>query len=583
MENVTATMSHREDDTSLSSFYVILLVILSLALNLYGINWGLPNGDMDWAPDSEAPLGPLTYAKRLLYGEPWLNKYPPFHFIVLAIFYSPYVLYLFLTGGLTSPADVYPYGLTNPQVSLTIFTLIARLTSAFMGTGMVVVNYFTVKKFYDSKAALISSFLIASSYPIIHYSHNANIDIPQLFWLSLALYSFVSLLETPKTKYYILLGLFTAFAVSTKESVFGLIVGLVPALLWFHLVHHRPTEGTNHNYLSLLFDRKILSGLLVSLVAAVIIFNPVFNWEGILYHVGRHTSTSIKGNWVIGGAENALQGHLQLLGQYLTFIFQSNGLPAFLLLAGGFFYCLARYAKKSWILIIPMVTYWLFFLQNHGTHHIRYILPVYLLLTWQAGKLGADLHDSKYMPRVLSTTLLFFVLGHSLVRGFSVDVLYTRDPRYTAEKWMEKNIPQGALILGVAPDYSLPRFPEGRQVVRRRLWDWNGNQIADITDINADYAVVGMSLPRRVQPSKWKKWGKNHIKDPKVEKFLRDRGYEEIVSFKSEVPFFGTEIADLHAINPRVVIWKKDQTKANLNTSERHEDPFLAKIRDSKS
>ena len=188
-------------------FWLWLVLAISLSLNLYHIHWGLPNGETDWPPDSVAPIMPLAYAKSLIHQEPWSFKYPPFHLMVLTAAYAPYVAYLYLTGGLAAPTGDYPYGLKDPEFSLMVFTLIARVMSVAMGTGTVLVTYYTVKMLYGSRAGLISALLIASSYAIIYYSHNANVDVPQLFWISLALYSFVALLKTYETKYYILLGL----------------------------------------------------------------------------------------------------------------------------------------------------------------------------------------------------------------------------------------------------------------------------------------------------------------------------------------------------------------------------------------
>jgi 4-amino-4-deoxy-L-arabinose transferase-like glycosyltransferase len=534
--------------------HLVLLAIVSLSLNLYGITWGLPNID-DWTNMSLAPVKPLSFAKHLLYGEPWLFHHPPLHFLVLAVVYSPYVLYLVLTGGMRSPTDTYPFGLTDPEVSLTVFTLLARLTSVFMGLGLVLVNYLTVRRFYGARAAFVSSLLIAAAYPIIHYSHNANVDIPYLFWLSLALYSFVRLIEASTMKWYILIGLFTALAVGTKHTAYAFAAGLIPTLLYFHYRHaadHRPGSSL----LSAFLDRRLVYGLGLFGVALIVIFNPMLNWEGLTAHVAAHTGRSIAGggSWVLQTASSRLQGHLELAGQYIDYIRQSNGLPAFVLLAVGWLYCLLRYPKKSLIVALPVLTYYLLYLQNFGTHHLRYILPVYLVCTWQAGKLASDLLDIKPIPRRVAQVGLAVILGWSVLYGFTVDYLYARDPRYAAEKWIGENIPRGAKVLALEPGYSLPRLPKGLEVTHRRLWDFNGNQVADITDVQADYVIVGMSIPRRAQPEKHRvKW----VKDIDVDAFLTERGYQPAASFQTPLPSWGAEVPDIHTINPRVAVWKE--------------------------
>lgn len=535
------------------AMHLVLLTITSLSLNLYGITWGLPNVN-DWANLSLAPLKPLSFAKHLLYQEPWFFHYPPFHFLVLAVVYSPYVLYLFATGGMGSPTDTYPFGLANPEVSLTVFTLLARLTSVAMGTGLVLVNYLTVRRFYEARAAFVSSLLIASSYPIIHFSHNANVDIPYLFWLSLGFYSFVRLIETYATKWYLLLALFMALAFGTKHTTYAIAAGLIPTVLYFHY-RHAAEQNPDTTLVSAFLDRRLVYASCLFGSVVILVFNPILNWTGFTTHVLGHAGRSIGGggSWVLHTASSFLAGHVELSSRYIDYLRQSNGFPAFLLLAAGFLYCLVRYPKKSLIVALPILTYYLLFLQNFGTHHLRYVLPVYLLCTWQAGKLASDAWGLKAIPRWAPQLVLALILGSSLLHGFTVDFLYARDPRYVAERWIGEHIPRGAKVLAVEPGYSLPRLPKDLDLAFRSLWDFNGNLVADITDIPAEYIVIGMSIPRRSQSEKWKvKW----VKDIDVDTFLTERGYQPIASFKTPLPSWGAEVPDIHVINPRVVIWK---------------------------
>jgi hypothetical protein len=533
-----------------SARHLVVLTVVSLSLNLYGITWGLPHVE-DWANLSLAPVKPLSYAKHLLYGEPWLFHYPPLHFFVLAVVYSPYVAYLLLTGGMQSPTDTYPFGLADPVLSLTVFTLLARLTSVAMGTGMVLVNYLTVRRLYGGTAAFVSSFLIASSYPIVHFAHNANVDVPYLFWLSLALYSFVRLIDSFATKWYLLLALFTACAVGTKHTVYAIAVGLIPILLYWHY-RHAAEQRPDATVLSALLDRRFAYASGLFGVTLVLIFNPILNWEGFSEHVSRHAGVSVGRSWVLQTAGSALRGHLELAGSYVDYLRQSNGLPAFILVAAGFLYCLVRYPKAAVIVVLPTLAYYVLFVRKFGTHHLRYVLPVYLLCTWQAGKLAADLVDVRAI-RPLPQLALAAVLGYSLLYGFTVDFLYARDPRYAAEQWIAERIPGGAKILAVEPAYSLPRLPKNVDVTYRDLWDFNGDQTADITDVGADYVVVGMSLPRRSGIEKWKvDW----VKTVDVDGFLTGRGYRAVASFKTPLPAWGADVPDIHVINPRVVIWQ---------------------------
>ncbi|MGH8067440.1 MAG: ArnT family glycosyltransferase [Candidatus Entotheonellia bacterium] len=523
---------------------ILFLIFLSLFLNLYAITWGLPNID-DWASLSLAPLKPLAYAKHFFYQEAWLYHYPPFHPLVLALAFAPYMLYLFVSGALVSPVDVYPYGLTNPLQSLTIFILIARCVSAVMGVGIVVAHYYSVKKFYDKTAAFGVGFFIATSYPIIHYSHTANVDVPQLLWFSLAIYAFISLIHTPKVKYYILLGIFTAFAFTTKESIYSIFIGVAIVILIRHL--HETYQSTANMKMALtsVFDRKILYPIIAFFIIALLIFNPITNWDGFFYHVARHSLRSVRGSWVIRDASSKVLGHLELVYDYMLYMSQSNGLLIFLVMLAGFIYAVVIDPKKALLLMIPIISYYIFFLRIHGTHHLRYMLPAYLLLLWFAAKLCGDMWNTQTRFKIITRSLLCIIFASSLVYGFSANLAYSNDCRYDVEKWISQNIESGSIVLGLEPGYSLPRFPKNIIVLNRNLMDFDGNIIDDMRDVNADYIVLGMSIPRRQQ------------KREEIRELFQKTGYQELKSFATKLPWWAPRIPNIHSLYSEIMILKK--------------------------
>ena len=530
--------------SSISFYSLGLLLALSLGLNLYGIQWGLPNGVEDWANDSLAPLGPLVYAKRTLSHEFWSSKYPPVHFMTLALVYVPYILYLYLTGGLTTPSDVYPYGLADPATSLMILTLIARVTSAVMGTATVWVTYITVNRLYGHRAGWCAAFLLAASYAVIYYSHNANIDVPQLFWTSLALYNLVVLRQTYATRHYVGLGIFSALAIGTKDSMLALVAGLGLALLYCHFRHEREA---GHRVLTTLVHRKLLYGVIAFAVTLILALNLPWHWEGFAEHVEHHLDASVKGHIIAGPPARAKHGDVSRLLDCVVYLMQTSGLPAFLLGLGGVGYCLIKRPATGWPLLLLPVSYYLFFLRIHATVHLRYLLPVYLLLTWPAGKLAADLLDAKGVVKWLATALLVLIFGYTLVYGFSVNWLMIHDSRYTAETWMARHIPSQAVIVAVGPAYGLSRFPVGLHVhhVHVRLLEEQGRKQfqQQLQALQPDYVMLNVSHPVRVQHK------------TTLYQWLRNQGYDIVTSFQSAIPFWGA--AHFHAVNPELVIFAR--------------------------
>lgn len=542
---------------------LLMLTALAVAFYWYGIDWGLPHkltgelavsaGGIDWAPDSLAPLAPLAYAKRLAYGEPWIHKYPPLHFFVLAVAYAPYFLYLSLFGGLEKIYDLYPYGFIDPEWTLTIFTLIARSVSAVMGIGLIITNYYIAKRIYeDWKAGFITGILLLGAFPLVHYSHQANIDIPHLLWTSLALLALVNLTQAFETKYYIMLGIFTALAFLTKESIYALFIGLVASLMVVQIQYNNKSLKTTWPAVlwKSVWNKSNLIGLSLFFIVLIIFFNPLLNYEGIVEHITLHTHRSLRGNVFIREASGTIGGDLNLLRDYLYFMSQINGKIIFALITVGVVYCLIRGPMKVLVFVPAMVTYYLFFLRVHGTHHLRYVLPLYLLLTWHGGKFLADLTSLRSISGKIATVVIVLMSVASLTYGFSVNILYKNDPRYDAERWIATYIDSDKVVVGISPEYSLPRFPGDKKLKIKRIWDYNGEQIDDIVGLDAEYIVMSMSIPRRREQR------------GKVEEFLKARGYAEVITFKADPPAWVPRIEDLHAVYPEIVILRRTNTKA---------------------
>ena len=211
---------------------------------------------------------------------------------------------------------------------------------------------------------------------------------------------------------------------------------------------------------------------------------------------------------------------------------QTSGLPAFLLMLGGVGYGLIKRPATWWLLLLLPVSYYLFFLRIHVTVHLRYLLPVYLLLTWPAGKLAADLLDAKGVLKWLATALLVLIFGYTLVYGFSVNWLMMHDSRYTAETWMARHIPSQAVMVAIRPAYGLPRFPVGLQVhhLRVKFLEQQGRQQfkQQLQALQPDYVMLNVSHPARAKHK------------TTLYQWLRNQGYDIVTSFQSAIPFWGS-------------------------------------------
>ena len=89
---------------TLSSRNLVLILMLSAALNITGIWWGLPHLNDVWEPDQIAGTSVLgrMYYRFSTQASGFDYRYPPLHFVVSAAFYTPYLAYSYLMGGSNS-------------------------------------------------------------------------------------------------------------------------------------------------------------------------------------------------------------------------------------------------------------------------------------------------------------------------------------------------------------------------------------------------------------------------------------------------------------------------------------------------
>jgi 4-amino-4-deoxy-L-arabinose transferase-like glycosyltransferase len=265
------------------SFLPIAFVLtLSLSVNLLGLTWGLPNY-VDWAQDSIALETLEAIAKR--FGNGWYDKYPPVHYAVVAFFYAPYIGYLLLSDGLQAPTNIFPYGMAEPLSILTHLILIARGVSVLMGVAIVLLVYIVVNECFDRRDAMFSALIVALCYPLVYYAHNANVDIPYLFWALLAIICFLRLLKFGQLKYYVLFAFFGTLSICTKDRAYGLfLLSPIPILcVRFYEMSHPSQKRLA--FARMFFDRRLIIAVMVATATFVIAHNIPFNFSGFLKHI----------------------------------------------------------------------------------------------------------------------------------------------------------------------------------------------------------------------------------------------------------------------------------------------------------
>ena len=453
------------------SSVLVPLSVFALAFFLYtrALGWGLPAGDETWAADAIRPSAPLAVVWHNLAGHGWNSgwfwfKYPPLHAFLLSALYAPYLLWLWVSGGIAHFSSEYPFGMSDPIASLSMLARIGRLASASMGAGCVLLVYACVVRSFDRAAAVGAAFVVALAYPMVFYSQTTNVEVPYLFWLLLALLGAVRIVEgDDRTRWWVALGVGAACSVSTKELGAGAVVGLPLVLVGAAVAAGRPASSW------------IRGGFVAALSfagAMVVANNVLFNPLGFAQRIGFLTQTLPRDIALqyapyyfpidLGGSRGAAVelAQLSLASARLT---TSLGWTTLLLALGGWLLALRKRPAWALVMVAAVAGFYMISVRAMLSLSLRYLLPMTVLFAAVAGIALAELvREGRLRPLRLAVgglaVLSIFAYGWDVVR------MMNGDGRYAAEQWLAAQPLSSSVEIFQNRTY-LPRFPQGMKVM----------------------------------------------------------------------------------------------------------------------
>ena len=404
----------------------------SLALSLAGIWWGLP---APWVPIELTPTFVLDGLSQR-FGHGWFDAYPPFHYYVLAAAISPMLTLQALAG-------VNIYGIAGH----TIMVLIFRLVSVAAGIGIVIAVCLSGTHAFGKRAGLFAAAIVALTTPFLYYSKTANVDVPYLLWFTLSLVFYLRLLDALRLADFVLFAATATLSICTKDQAYGLYL-LAPFVVVEQIWRMNRRQGVTHPFARALLDRRLIAAAITAAALFAACHNMLFNFNGFLDHV----------RFIVGpGSETyrlfepTFAGHWELLRLTVYLIQVSMAWPMFLAGTAGLILAAAtpRHRRVAAWLVIPVVSYYLGFIDVVLYNYDRFVLPMCLVLAIFGGfavdsLLAWSSRRRPWVPWMTSAVAAMF--AYTLVYAGTVDVLMIGDSRYEAQKWMAANVGRTDLV-----------------------------------------------------------------------------------------------------------------------------------------
>lgn len=461
---------------------IVSILLFSFSINVFGIWWGLPSYS-GWAIDEVRPDQVIAGAEQL-YSNGWYKVYPPFHFYLLTVLYLPFFI-------------LNQLGIAQIQslpVTTTLFYL-GRFLSVFMGTATVYIVYLCGREIYSEKASLWSALITALICPFIYFSKTTNLEIPYIFWLLLSLLFYIRILKYQRFSDYLLFAFTAVTSICTKDQAYGFYVLTSSFIILNYYFCRKRDKAT----LGLIKERRIIVSLLLGIVLFCLYHNFIFNWSGFVEHVKLIVGPRSNNSYDLWTDNNFL-AHWDLFRQVSRDILFSFGLPMLIVCLLGLLTSIFNYRQNSQLLflLIPGVSYYIFFLSIILYSRDRFLLPICIILSFFGGKFIADVFKQRdYFIKAVFVAAIFI---YTFFYSFSVNNLMVQDTRYSFEEWLVKNVDKNSFILSLGIRPYLPRF----RMLNYKSREWKeSKEIPNLDEEKFDYIVTtsGYTIDRFEQNS----------------------------------------------------------------------------------
>ena len=502
------------------------VVLLSAALNACGIWWGL---NWRWAPDEIYPTHVLE-AIESRFSNGWSGPYPPFHYYVLSLAYVPFLVADWLLDTRAS----FPLHFVNRSVSLV------------MATGIVVVCYLIGRELRGRAAGLAAALLTALLLPFVYYAKTSNLDVPYLFWFSLAMLFYMRIVVAGDAAAYAWFALAGALAIASKDQAFGFFVAPAVHVAW--LRYRRLIRGQSATAKAIVRDPVVPRAVMIGLLTLVVAYNLPFNASGFADHV-RIISSNGSGKYRM--VEMTLEGQLTLLKYTLNQVRFSYGWPALVFVCAGLASVVRRPKGRSELwLLLPAVSYDAFFIAPTSIVFDRFVLGICLLMAIIAGCAADDWMRLGGRARRVAIVCLAAACAYSLARAVALDTLMVLDSRVSIERWIASRLPYRSAVASAGPQSSLPRLE----------WADNINLRSEVISASAPYVVLNGTYAQRFDPSSLEGALYDQIRGGSGYSLLHEYRANHIWPLSHD-PVFRDSVEDqftnLDKVNPLIQVYKR--------------------------
>lgn len=454
-------------------------LVATLVLHGFALGWGMPASDA-WDNDGIAPRDFLPgLAETFTPGHYF--TYPPLHLALLTILTLPITL-LAAWNAKSTQVPVVLREIIQPPY-MTAMAMTARVVSLAMSAGIVLCLAKIAEELAGGPASIhpkrrdrvasLTAWMVTLGAPFTYYGHTTNLDVPYLFWGSLAALALVRAIVRHEPRRLRAFALFAACGVATKDQAYALFLASAPCalLLWLGA-----DPWPRLQFRTVL--RDLVVGALLALALLLLLDGALFNPSGFRARLAFLSGSASQDfaqyarGWagrrmiLLDGAENFTLHYPSIFA-----LFMGIGIVHALVSARAFGRSTLAAAFVPLLVIVSFTVCFNFVARRVEE---RFTLPQMLFLAIYGG-FGLELVWSgpasawfeRYKPVLwILRAGCIFVLALGVYRSASIDAMLVREPRYQTEAFLERNVTPGDTLEVHGLNTYLPRLPTKANVTR---------------------------------------------------------------------------------------------------------------------
>lgn len=521
--------------TPRAGWSLVAVLVVFAVVAAPGLQWGLPADFDGWAPDEVSPRRQIA-AVDAGFMVPWASLYPPIAFYL----WTPLVIVLRIVGT--------PEGLAASQNPGAFHLHVAmRAVSLLMATGTLASLYLVVRTWWGRAEALTGAALAGVGVSFLYYAKTANVDVPYLYWLLLAVAAFGAFVRTGGWAALRWVAACGALAIATKDQAAGYLLFVVPALPGIALAH--AWRGSLRSSLPALWRREWLQATVIGVLVLASAY--LWSWDNVMAHAdavrrGRY-APMVEGT--LAGQMRLLRLHVELLVFMLA--------PAVAAFAAAGLVIAWRERRWGWltVVLLPAASNVLGLLTVIRYTYDRFLLGVALLLACAAAPAVVAAWRAPRWRLAARSALMLAGLATAL-HGVSTNVLMLGDGRHAVEDRLSASFDVTRLVARLSPTQYMPRLGEQPAVdlplTRAALEEWQPSVLL----LNANHASrTTMEADERAFLEALRSGELGFVRT------LSHRASPPVWALAWHWPYFHGRRADgltnLDKINPEIEIWTR--------------------------